>query len=135
MTLSNWQFLEFFKLEIFRIFQIKFFRNCRSWKINKFLKNVQFGRRNLVPKIGNFGILCPFDIPQFSQFLSPIFVTRKFSRSKFGHSLIYKSKTSAILKFCCLKFEPSSNYTLKILNSRLLSFRLNNLFNKTLFPV
>ena len=42
------------------------------------------------------------------QFLFPILVTRKFGRSTFESSLIFKFKTSAILKFCCLKFQPSS---------------------------
>ena len=42
-----------------------------------------------------------------SQFLFSIIVTRKFGRSKFERSLILKFEMLPILKFDCLKFQPS----------------------------
>ena len=41
------------------------------------------------------------------QFSFPSVVTRKFSHSKFERSLIFKFEMLAILKFDCLKFQPS----------------------------
>ena len=80
--------------------------------------------QNMAPKVVNFKIIVPFDIPhslQFRQFLHspfdinqlskfsfPTLVTRKFGNSTFERSLIFRFETSAILKFHCLKFEPSS---------------------------
>ena len=41
-------------------------------------------------------------------FIFLIFISRKFGLSTFKRSLIFKFETSAILKFYCSKFEPSS---------------------------
>ena len=124
-------FSEFFKLTMFGIFQngdfwnslIVNFWNRPNYKINNFLECFQFGKQNFTPKIGNFEIFLPFDIPhcsqycqfsslpfdinQFSQFLFPILVTRKFGRSTFERWLILKFETSDVLKLYCLKFCPS----------------------------
>ena len=99
-------FLDFSKLELFGIFRIASFLNFSSWKCNKFLEFFQFEKPNLAKKNGNFEIVCPFNIShysqfcqfsyltfginQFSQFLFPILVTRKFGRSTFESSLIFK---------------------------------------------
>ena len=101
--------MAFSKLEIFGIV-----------KINKFLNFFQFVKQ----KFSNFEIFQPFKIPhysqfcqfsyspidinQLSQFLFSILVTHKFGYSAFEHLLIFEFKTSAILKFYCLKFWPST---------------------------
>ena len=76
--------------------------------------------QTLASKIDNSEIIRPFDIPhfsqffqfsylpfaknQFSQFLCPILVTRKFSCSTFEPSLIFKYEMSAAIpKFYCSK--------------------------------
>ena len=114
---SDWQFLEFSKSQIFSNFL-----NCKFCEFFK-SQEPKFGW-----KIGNFGTVRPFDIPhysqfrqfsyfsfdinQFSQFLFPTLVTRKFGRSTFVRPLVFKFETSAILKFYCLKnFEPSPQCT------------------------
>ena len=56
----NWTFFEFIKLEVFGIVQIG---KLRNFKIFFNLEN-----QSLTPKIGNFEIVRPFDIPHFSQF-------------------------------------------------------------------
>ena len=80
----KWTFLEFPKLEIFGTFNMKNFwdfqnsnlSNFPNWQYseqtklenNKFLEFFNIENQNLVPKIGHFRIVCPFDIPHYSQF-------------------------------------------------------------------
>ena len=92
--------------------------------------------QNLAPKIGNFGIVRLFDIPHYSQFCQfsyfpfksifsiSISYFSEFGRSTFERSLIFKFETSAILKFYCLKFQPSS---LKLIFNILMD-HLNQIF-------
>ena len=54
------KFLEFYKFEVFGIVQIE---KLKNFEIFFNLEN-----QNLAPKIGNFGIVDPFDIPHYSQF-------------------------------------------------------------------
>ena len=83
----------------------------------------------MAPKINNFEIVrpsdiphysqfrqfpySPFDINQFSQFLFPTSMTHKFDRSTYERSLIFKFETSAILKCYLFKIltllQPPSN--------------------------
>ena len=86
-------------------------------KINKFLDFFQFAKKNLeilqlsilwmTALLAILPILIFFHC-QLSQFLFSILVTRKFRHSTSERSLICKFETSAILKFYCLKFWPSS---------------------------
>ena len=78
-----------------------------------------------------FGIVRPFDIPhysqfcqfsylpsdtnQFSPFLFPILLTRKFDHSTYERSLIFKIEPSAILKFYCVEFLPSPFLAVSVL--------------------
>ena len=104
--------LKFWKLHVYEIVQIEKLTNIYNF-FN--LKN-----KNLAKQIFNFGIIHSFDIlhyskfckfsylhfdrNQFSEFRFSIILTRKFGRSTFKRSLIFKFKTSAILKLYCLKF-------------------------------
>ena len=115
-----YNFLELSKLEMFEIFDIIKFWNCPNREVNNRLDYFNLQNQNLALKIGDLRIVHPFDLPhysqfcqfsylpfdinQFSQFLFPILVTRKFVRSTFERSLIFKFVTSAILKFYCSKF-------------------------------
>ena len=66
--LATLQILEFSKLKIFLIFQIRSFWIVQigKWRNFEILFNLE--NQCLVPKIGNFGIIRPFDIPHYSQF-------------------------------------------------------------------
>ena len=69
LEFSKLIFLEFFKLKCLRIFQIWSFWNCPNWKINKFQDFCSIWKLKVwPPKIRNFGIVHPFDIPHYSQF-------------------------------------------------------------------
>ena len=123
-----WESGWFSKLEIFGIFSIgklTNFHNFTTWKINKLSEFFQFGKLSKFKKLANFGIVCPFDIPHYSQFfrfsylhfdinefrhfIFWIFIfycsdSRKFGRSIFERSLSFKFNILAILKFDCSKF-------------------------------
>ena len=58
----NWNFLEFSKLQMFRIFRITSFWNCPNCKINKFLEFFQLEKPKMAAKIGIFGIVRSFNI-------------------------------------------------------------------------
>ena len=104
------------------------FQNFTTWKINNFSAYFHFGKLSkFQKKLANFEIVCPFDIPHYSQlrwfwylpfdinyfrrFIGSLFifivVTRKFGRFTFERSLIFKFEMLAILKLDCSKFEPS----------------------------
>ena len=68
LEISRLNFFEFAKLQIFRIFQTWSFWNCPNWKIKKFQDFFNLENQSLARKIGNFGIVRPFDIPHYSQF-------------------------------------------------------------------
>ena len=128
--------MQFHKFQIFVIFQISDFSNfpnCKFLKLSKFqiLEISQIANFSTFPNWKFFLIvrypallaICqfsylPFDINQYSQFSFPILLTRKFGLSTFERPLTFKSKTSAILKFYCLKFPPSS----KLKNRKFLKF-------------
>ena len=59
---SNLQIFRIPKLHVFRIFRIEICLNFSNWKINKFPELFEFGKLKLAPKIGNFGIVYPFNI-------------------------------------------------------------------------
>ena len=71
-----WKFSEFSKMIIFGIFKSEFFAifwignfsNYPNQKIYKFLEFFQFRKPKFGSKISNYGIVRPFDIPQYSQF-------------------------------------------------------------------
>ena len=93
-------------------FNLRNFTNFLNWKINKFSEFFQFGKPSKFQKLANFGIVCPFDIPHYSQFcrflylpfdinefrrfIFSIFIfycgDHKFGRSIFERSLIFKFK-------------------------------------------
>ena len=54
----KWQFLEHSKLEFFGIVRIE--------KLTNFSNSFHSENQNLAPKIGNFGIVCPFNIPHYN---------------------------------------------------------------------
>ena len=125
LVFLNRKFLSFLKLEIFRNFQIQIFWNCPNWKVNIFIRKIQFEKPKFGCKNWKFwncssieyfallAILPNLIFPlwyRFSQFLFPVLVTRKFGRSTFERSSL-KLETSAILKFYCSKFQPSSKYS------------------------
>ena len=62
------KFFVFAKLQIFQIFQTWSFWNYSNWKIKKFQDFFNLENQSLARKIGNFGIVRPFDIPHYSQF-------------------------------------------------------------------
>ena len=78
------KFLEFFKLQIFEFYKLDIFHstNCKFFEFSKFevfgivqvrkLENFKIFfylvNQSLAPKIGNFGIVHPFDIPHYTQF-------------------------------------------------------------------
>ena len=99
---QNYKFLEtsklnsfeFSKLQIFEISQIENFLNCPNWKIKKFENFFNSENQSLGPKIGNFGIVRPFDIPHFSQFFqfsNLLFDINQFRRFSFSTFISYSS--------------------------------------------
>ena len=133
-------FPEFSKLDIFLEFsksKINKFPECYS------IKNLQVSRifsiwktEIWLKKLVNFGIVRPFEISNFSQFCQYLYVpfdinqfrrfnfsifisyfneSHKFGRSTFEQFLIFKFKTSGILKFYCLKFKSSSEWASRFL--------------------
>ena len=104
--------------EIFEIWQFDNFRNFRNWEIKQISRFISTSKTKvLLQKLAILIPVRPFDISYFSQFrqflylpfntnnqfLFPILETRKFGRSTFKHSLIFKIETLAIPKFYCLK--------------------------------
>ena len=97
-------------------------------KLKNFQILFQFVILSNTKKLTNFRIVCPFDIPHHAQFcrfsylpfainefrcfIFSIFIfyssySRKFGRSTFELSLIFKFQILAILRFDCSKFQPS----------------------------
>ena len=98
--------LEFYKLQVFGIFTIE---NCSNCKFSKFeffgisqigkLRNFEIlfnlGNQSLTPKIGNFGIVHPFDIPHYSQFCQFSYLPfdiNQFRRFNFSTFILYSSR-------------------------------------------
>ena len=105
---SNWKLLEFSKLKICRILQIWSFSNCPNWKIKKFRVFFQFGKLSKLQKLENFKIVCPFDIPHYSQFCQFSYLPfdiNQFRRLNFSTFISYSSgkfvdwKIRKIIKF------------------------------------
>ena len=71
-----------------------------------------------------FEILSIFMLPFDIKFIFYCGDTRKFGRSTFARSLIFKFEISAILKFYCSKFRPSPELIKKISQLRTLQFIL-----------
>ena len=119
LNFPNWTFFEFSKLNIFGTSLNGKFVNFPSRKLLNVYNFSNLKNQNLAKKLINFAIARPPDIliysqfyqfsylpinvTKFSQFLFPISVTLKFGHSAFERSLVFKFRTSAILKFYCLK--------------------------------
>ena len=130
-ALRNWLIFQirhcwnFQNSKIVSIGKLTNFQNFTTWKTNKFSEFFKFRKLSKFKKLANFGIVCPFDIPHYSQFcrfsylpfdinelrrfIFWIFIfyctdSRKFGCSTFEHSLIFKFEMLAILKFDCSKF-------------------------------
>ena len=86
LEISQLNFFEFAKLQIFEICQIENFWNCPNFFNSK--------NQSLPPKIGNFGIVRPFDIPHYSQlrqFWNLLFDIHQFRRFSFSTFISYSS--------------------------------------------
>ena len=63
----NYKFLELPKLKIFEFSKFEVFGIVRIGKLRNFESFYNSENKSSAPKICNFGIVCPFDIPHVSQ--------------------------------------------------------------------
>ena len=96
--ISEWKLLKFLKLQFFSIFLIESFWQCPSWGIQKSFGIVHSFDIFHYMKFCQF-LYLPFDINQFSQFLFPTLVTRKFYIWTFINFQIRNVSHSKILLF------------------------------------
>ena len=67
--------------------------------MNEFQKFVNLANENLVPKISNFWIVHPFDIPHFSQFCEYLYLTFEINQFRCFNFLIFISYFNTSRKF------------------------------------
>ena len=106
---ANLKFWEFSKLDTFGI---EIFLLIR--KIIKIPKISKFWNYSSIRYSARFAILLIFILPFNINFIIYCSDSRKFGRSTFARSLIFKFKISAILRFYCSKFWPSPLWILLI---------------------
>ena len=92
------QFFGTFQIENFiELSKFKVFWNCPNWKTKKFRDISNLKNQSLAPKIANFEIVRPFDIPhhsQFCQFSYLPFVINQFRRFNFSTFISYSGGNS-----------------------------------------
>ena len=90
----SYSILFYFRIYFLFLYLVKLFEDLKYLIAYKFQKIFNLDNQSLAPKIGNFGIVRPFDIPhdsQFCQYSYLLFDINQFRRFNFSTFITYSS--------------------------------------------